>query len=157
MNKAQLIDAVAEKLEVSRRAAGEPLQYVLGRWGFRQLDLMVDRRALIPRPETEQVVEVALGELRALGREGDAVVTDLGTGSGAIALSLAKEGKVGAVWATDVSPDAIAVARAESFWELPVIGRFLVPNASNGGGTNGGTVAEPSAPAPDTVGDPVSG
>jgi len=97
---------------VSRRAAGEPLQYVLGRWGFRQLDLMVDRRALIPRPETEQVVEVALAELRAMGSPATAVVADLGTGSGAIALSLAKEGKVGAVWATDLSPDAIAVARA---------------------------------------------
>ncbi len=97
---------------VERRAAGEPLQYVLGRWGFRQLDLMVDRRVLIPRPETEQVVEVALAELRALGVGHDAVVADLGTGSGAIALSLAKEGKVGAVWATDVSSDAIAVARA---------------------------------------------
>src|SRR5262249_9368770 len=47
---------------VARRAAGEPLQYVLGRWQFRSLDLMVDRRVLIPRPETEQVVEVALAE-----------------------------------------------------------------------------------------------
>ena len=97
---------------VDRRTAGEPLQYVLGRWGFRQLDLLVDRRALIPRPETEQVVEVALKELGALGAGPGAVVADLGTGSGAIALSLAREGKVGAVWATDVSPDAIAVARA---------------------------------------------
>jgi len=97
---------------VERRLAGEPLQYVLGRWGFRQLDLMVDRRALIPRPETEQLVEVALAELRALGSSATAVVADLGTGSGAIALSLAKEGKVAAVWATDVSSDAIAVARA---------------------------------------------
>jgi release factor glutamine methyltransferase len=49
---------------VARRVAGEPLQYVLGRWAFRGLDLLVDRRVLIPRPETEQVVEVALAELR---------------------------------------------------------------------------------------------
>ncbi|MDQ1440786.1 MAG: release factor glutamine methyltransferase, partial [Acidimicrobiaceae bacterium] len=51
---------------VGRRAAGEPLQYVLGRWGFRQLDLLVNRQVLIPRPETEQVVELALRELAPL-------------------------------------------------------------------------------------------
>ena len=54
---------------VARRAAGEPLQYVLGRWPFRTLDLMVDRRVLIPRPETEQVVEVALTELDAVAAQ----------------------------------------------------------------------------------------
>jgi release factor glutamine methyltransferase len=95
---------------VERRAAGEPLQYVLGRWPFRQLELIVDRRVLIPRPETEQVVEVALRELGLLGS--DPVVVDLGTGSGAIALSVAAEARPGAVWATDASPDAIAMARA---------------------------------------------
>lgn len=95
---------------VERRLAGEPLQYVLGRWGFRSLDLMVDRRVLIPRPETEQVVEWALAEVRGLGRA-PLVAVDLGTGSGAIALSLALE--LGAqVWATDVSGDALDVARA---------------------------------------------
>jgi release factor glutamine methyltransferase len=99
---------------VQRRAVGEPLQYVVGRWGFRQLDLLVDHRVLIPRPETEQVVEVALRELRRLIAGGvvDPVIVDLGTGSGAIALSLAAEGKKGAVWATDRSADALAVARA---------------------------------------------
>src|SRR5947209_18674363 len=51
---------------VERRATGEPLQYVVGQWGFRQLDLLVDRRVLIPRPETEQVVEVAIEEVRRL-------------------------------------------------------------------------------------------
>ena len=95
---------------VERRAAGEPLQYVLGRWGFRGLDLLVDRHVLIPRPETEQVVEVALAESARLGRA--PIVVDLGTGSGAIALSLAAEGHPGAVWATDASPGALAVARA---------------------------------------------
>ena len=95
---------------VARRAAGEPLQYVLGRWGFRQLDLLVDRRVLIPRPETEQVVSVALAELARLGP--DPIVVDLGTGSGAIALSIAAEAKPGAVWATDASAEALAIARA---------------------------------------------
>lgn len=110
---------------VDRRAAGEPLQYVLGRWPFRQLDLLVDRSVLIPRPETEQVVGVALAELALLveaaagaaagptvGVAAGPVVVDLGTGSGAIALSLAAEGQPAAVWATDASSDAIAIARA---------------------------------------------
>ncbi|MEY2398226.1 MAG: release factor glutamine methyltransferase [Actinomycetota bacterium] len=97
---------------VARRAAGEPLQYVLGAWGFRRLDLYVDRRVLIPRPETEQVVEVALAALRALRVEGDTpLVVDLGTGSGAIALSLATEVPDVNVWATDASADALEVAR----------------------------------------------
>lgn len=96
---------------VARRLTGEPLQYVLGRWGFRQLDLMVDRRVLIPRPETEQVVGVALQCLDTLAVD-DPVIVDLGTGSGAIALSLALEGKRGQVWGTDASPEALAVARA---------------------------------------------
>ncbi|HEV7887489.1 MAG TPA: peptide chain release factor N(5)-glutamine methyltransferase [Acidimicrobiales bacterium] len=96
---------------VERRAGGEPLQYVLGAWGFRSLDLYVDRRVLIPRPETEQVVEVALGELRRLAPAAP-IVVDLGTGSGAIALSVATEVVEAQVWATDASPDALAVARA---------------------------------------------
>jgi release factor glutamine methyltransferase len=98
---------------VRRRADGEPLQYVLGRWGFRHLDLMVDRRVLIPRPETESVVEVALRELDLLGgRQRATTVVDLGTGSGAIALAIATERVRTAVWATDTSDDALAVARA---------------------------------------------
>jgi len=96
---------------VGRRAAGEPLQYVLGRWGFRTLDLLVDRRVLIPRPETEVVAGLAIEALAALDRPGVAV--DLGTGSGAIALSLAAERWPQVeVWATDASADALAVARA---------------------------------------------
>lgn len=107
-----------------RRAAGEPLQYVLGSWSFRHLEIGVDARALIPRPETEQVVEVALEELRSLVGASDRRsssgwhVVDLGTGSGAIALSLAVEAteSVGGavdgleVWATDVSETALALA-----------------------------------------------
>ena len=96
---------------VERRAAGEPLQYVLRRWGFRGLDLLVDRRVLIPRPETEVVVEVAIRELRRLNPH-KPLAADLGTGSGAIALSLAAEVDGTTVWATDASPGALAVARA---------------------------------------------
>jgi release factor glutamine methyltransferase len=99
---------------LERRAAGEPLQYVLGAWGFRALDLFVDRRVLIPRPETEVVVDHALAVLdeRRPSREGNLLAVDLGTGSGAIALSLAFERERVDVWATDVSDDALDVARA---------------------------------------------
>jgi release factor glutamine methyltransferase len=98
---------------VRRREAGEPLQYVLGRWAFRRLELLVDRRVLIPRPETEQVVEIARQELGAMANRGQArVAVDLGTGSGAIALSLAAEEPGLTVWATDASAQALAVARA---------------------------------------------
>lgn len=96
---------------VERRRGGEPLQYVLGIWSFRRLELVVDRRVLIPRPETETVVEVALAELDRLGIDRPLAV-DLGTGSGAIALSLALEAPTARVWATDRSEDALAVARA---------------------------------------------
>jgi release factor glutamine methyltransferase len=94
---------------LSRRLAGEPLQYVLGVWSFRTLDLFVDRRVLIPRPETEVVAGRALDEL---ARRDGRVTVDLGTGSGAIALSLAAERPGLEVWATDVSADALDVARA---------------------------------------------
>ncbi len=103
---------------VDRRAAGEPLQYVLGRWGFRHLDLAVDRRVLIPRPETESVVDAVLAEVDRLADRSAAadtaevLVVDLGTGSGAIALSVASERVRTRVWATDVSDEALAVATA---------------------------------------------
>lgn len=101
---------------VARRLAGEPIQYVLGHWPFRTLDLLCDRRVLIPRPETEQVVGHALEALDdVLVRRPDrhrSVAVDLGTGSGAIALSVAAERRGTEVWAVDRSPDAVAVARA---------------------------------------------
>lgn len=118
----QAADKTARSL-ASRRAAGEPLQYVLGRWPFRTVELDVDPRVLIPRPETEQVVEVALERLANSLRnphriECPTVCCDLGTGSGAIALALAAEAPLGAagleVWATDRSTDALAVARANA-------------------------------------------
>lgn len=98
---------------VARRAAGEPLQYVLGRWGFRRLDLAVDARVLIPRPETEQLVEVALAHVDRLAADRRPVcVVDLGTGSGAIGLSIADERVSAEVWLTDRSAAALAVASA---------------------------------------------
>lgn len=96
---------------VSRRCDGEPLQYVIGHWPFRQLDLMVDRRVLIPRPETELVVSVALEALDRAQTEAP-LVADLGTGSGAIGFSIATERVGSQVWATDRSEEALAVARA---------------------------------------------
>lgn len=108
---------------VERRVAGEPVQYVLGHWSFRRLDLLVDRRVLIPRPETEIVAEIALEEAVRLGAtrgkrsswaatDTDYYLADLGTGSGALALALVDELPRAQVWATDVSEDALAVARA---------------------------------------------
>lgn len=100
---------------LQRRLAGEPLQYVLGRWGFRTLDLAVDRRVLIPRPETEQVAELALAELHRLGEDRNSpppLAADLGTGSGCIGLSLAAEHRTVHVICTDTSGDAVAAARA---------------------------------------------
>jgi len=97
---------------VARYRAGEPLQYVLGRWSFRHLDLAIDRRVLIPRPETELVAGVAI-ELAAQV-PARRLVADLGTGSGAIGLSIATELPIDGttVWLTDTSNDALAVARA---------------------------------------------
>lgn len=108
---------------VARRVAGEPLQYVLGSWGFRGLDLMVDDRVLIPRPETEVVAGLAIAEVNQRGPSGTEVealaetgspvtVADLGTGSGAIAASIATECAGCRVFAADVSEDALDVARA---------------------------------------------
>jgi release factor glutamine methyltransferase len=94
----------------NRRAHGAPLQYAAGQAAFRHLTLDVDERVLIPRPETEQLVEIVLELTRETGAGGAAV--DVGTGSGAIALALASEGTFAHIIGTDVSLDAMAVARA---------------------------------------------
>jgi release factor glutamine methyltransferase len=92
---------------VRRRLRREPLAYIVGSKGFRRIELTVDRRVLVPRPETELLVEVALE--RRPGR-----VLDVGTGSGAIALALADELPEASIVATDTSPGALEVARANA-------------------------------------------
>lgn len=97
---------------VARYRDGEPLAYVLGRWDFRHLDLAVDPRVLIPRPETELVAGAAIDLAAALDRP--ITVADLGTGSGAIGLALAAELPLAGVtvWLTESDPDALDLARA---------------------------------------------
>ena len=104
---------------VARRRAREPLAYVLGEWGFRRLMLNVDVRALVPRPETEVVVERCLVHLAGLA---EPRILDVGTGSGAIALALADEVTGARVVAVDLSEDALALAR-ENLARVDVDGR----------------------------------
>jgi release factor glutamine methyltransferase len=99
------------KARLLRRARHEPLQYIAGHADFRELRLTVDRRVLIPRPETELLV----GEVLAWAADRPAATAvDVGTGSGAIALSLALEGRFARVVATDASEDALEVARGNA-------------------------------------------
>jgi len=100
---------------LERRAAHEPVQYITGRAAFRDLDLAVTRDVLIPRPETEGLVEAVLETLRLERERWPAPrVVDLGTGSGAIALSLAAEWPTAVVTATDASAAALAMARGNA-------------------------------------------
>lgn len=104
---------------------GEPLQYVLGRWGFRHLDLAVDARVLIPRPETELVAGAAIEIALAVhARRGAVRLVDLGTGSGAIGLAAASELPLEGteIWLTDIDPAALEVARSN----LAGIGRAAI-------------------------------
>ena len=116
---------------LARRENGEPLQYVLGRWGFRYLDLMVDRRVLVPRPETEVVAGLAIEEVtrRSSPDRAEVMVADMGTGSGAIGLSVASECTGARVFLTDVSADALEVATAN----LIGIGRAATRVSVHGG------------------------
>lgn len=105
-------DALRES--VQRRLSGEPLQYVIGHWPFRSLDLDVDERVLIPRPESEELVEIALKELRR-GEVSEPLIMDLGCGSGAIGLALLDElrgrGVAATLVAVDESLDALELAQ----------------------------------------------
>jgi release factor glutamine methyltransferase len=96
---------------VNRRISGEPLQYILGQQEFWSIDIKVDPRVLIPRPESELLVEQALSVLSQKPPGGRPVVLEIGTGSGAIAVSLAKERIDLFLIATDISIDALAVAK----------------------------------------------
>jgi release factor glutamine methyltransferase len=109
---------------IERRLAHEPVAYLVGHREFMGLDVAVDRRALIPRPETELLVEAALADLRArLHHERSASLADVGTGSGVIALSLARlEPRAAPIYALDISTDALDLAR-ENARRLNVAGR----------------------------------
>lgn len=97
---------------ISRRQAGEPLQYLEGTVDFGPLTLKIDQRALIPRPETERVWEESV---RSLGEAGPGtVIVDLGTGSGCLALALKHAFGEARVFATDISEDALALAKANA-------------------------------------------
>ena len=126
---------------LERRIAGEPLAYIQGVREFWSLELMVTPATLVPRPETELLVDLAL---REIPRRAEWQVLDLGTGSGAIALAIAKERPLCRITATDISSDALAVAQQnarhlelpdieflEGDWVTPVKGRTFDVIASN--------------------------
>jgi release factor glutamine methyltransferase len=108
-----LTEAQAEQYEalVTRAAAGEPIPYVLGRRAFYDMELKVTPDVLIPRPETELLLEQAIEFARA---RGDCTAFDIGTGSGALAVGLARHVPQAAVYAVDISPAALEVARANA-------------------------------------------
>jgi release factor glutamine methyltransferase len=114
---------------LTRLGSGEPVQYVLGTADFMREHLVIDRRVLIPRPETEQLVEKVL-ETTELGALSSPAIADVGTGSGCIALALARAWPAARIWAVDRSPEAIEVAsdnirRAGAVGVLPTVGDLL--------------------------------
>jgi release factor glutamine methyltransferase len=118
---------------IARRAAREPLAYILGEWGFRRLTLAVDPRALIPRPETEALVERCLA---LLARAEAPLVLDVGVGSGAIALALADERPDLRVVGTELSPGALALAE-ENRRHIGLDGRVRFVHGSGLAGQSG--------------------
>lgn len=127
--RADAVPAATPGFSRGNDAANRPRQYVEGVAGFRLLDLAVDPRVLIPRPETEGLVELVLAWCQGSGkREAGSPtrhlsVLDLGTGSGCIALSLATEGRFARIVATDISAEALEVARAN----IAAVAPLLVP------------------------------
>ncbi|HBF43290.1 MAG TPA: peptide chain release factor N(5)-glutamine methyltransferase [Desulfobacteraceae bacterium] len=101
------------RLLIKRRLRREPLQYITGVQEFWSLEFLVDSRVLIPRPESELLVELAIDRISSLGTREDhwPRILDLGTGCGALAISLAKNIQEIRIWATDISPGAIEIAR----------------------------------------------
>ncbi|HZS59013.1 MAG TPA: peptide chain release factor N(5)-glutamine methyltransferase [Gemmatimonadaceae bacterium] len=125
---------VRARAAAHKRKAGAPLAYAVGRAAFRNLTLYVDERVLIPRPETEVLVDLVLADCQK------GTVIDLGTGSGAIALALATEGEFARVIGTDISTDALAVAHRnagamvelrQGSWLAPVQGLRVQAVVSN--------------------------
>jgi release factor glutamine methyltransferase len=112
LRRLQAITSLDRDLDdlIARRLSGEPLQYIEGTAPFASLDLVVDERVLIPRPETEGLFEMATRMVRA-----PEVIVDLCTGSGALALALKKAFPAAAVFATDISPEAVEVATVNRF------------------------------------------
>ncbi len=110
----ELDETTLEKLRemVRRRADGEPLQYITGVAEFCGLEFAVDRRVLIPRPETELLVEETVSRIANRGSRN--VIVDLGTGSGCIAVTLAKQLPTAEIYATDASADALEVAKSNA-------------------------------------------
>lgn len=112
LNKDAVLDkdkaAVVSNI-LKRRISGEPLQYILGRCEFMGCEFKIDKRALIPRPETEILVESAIAELKAMAKASPEIF-DLGTGSGCIAVSIAKLLPRARVWAADISEEALQLA-----------------------------------------------
>ena len=134
---------------VRRRGEREPLAYVLGEWGFRRLTLSVDRRAIVPRPETEIVVERALA---LLDGKSDPDVLDVGTGTGAIALSIKDERPGARVTAMDLSRDALELA-AENARRTGLDVRFVEEDLVGGFGSDAYdlVVSNPPYVTPDEI------